>query len=228
MITFLCGKCGKRLQVADEVAGKKCRCPSCTTINVVPNSLPSGSSTYSNTTPPPGPPPSQSSLGDIFPSANSGASSSSSFAGGLWDGLNTPSSNGSSAQANNPYAAYQTPTPPPSQPSGPPNYMPQYGGGYLPEASPLGMIFGVISVVMPLFICFYGLSIPLGLVFGMAAWIVSSNDRKKVAQGIIRTGLADVGYTLGIIGTIINGLLLLLIAAFVIFVIVAAANGNMN
>ncbi len=88
------------------------------------------------------------------------------------------------------------------------------------------MIFGVLSVCMPLFICFYGLSIPLGLIFGIAAWIMSSTERKKAAQGIVRTGLADVGYILGIIGTVLNGILLLMIGGFIIFVIVSASRAN--
>lgn len=90
------------------------------------------------------------------------------------------------------------------------------------------MILGVLSVCMPLFICFYGLSIPLGLILGIVAWLTSASERKKAAQGLIRVGLADLGYILGIIGTVINAILLVVVMAFVLLVISAAASGNLK
>jgi hypothetical protein len=36
-IAFNCSDCGSPLKVADELGGKKCKCPKCSTVNVVPN-----------------------------------------------------------------------------------------------------------------------------------------------------------------------------------------------
>lgn len=39
MIEFTCDKCGQKLQMADEHAGKKCRCPDCREILIVPEQV---------------------------------------------------------------------------------------------------------------------------------------------------------------------------------------------
>lgn len=81
---------------------------------------------------------------------------------------------------------------------------------------------------MPLLVCFtYGIASLLGLVMGIVAWVASAGERRKAAQGLVRRGIADVGYVLGIIGTIINAILILFFAAIIIFVAIAAANGGL-
>src|SRR4051794_13499456 len=42
MIRFVCEKCGKRWQVADQLAGKKARCAGCSQVTVVPLTDPVG------------------------------------------------------------------------------------------------------------------------------------------------------------------------------------------
>jgi len=63
-------------------------------------------------------------------------------------------------------------------------------------------IFGLLGLVM------------MGPFFGIPAWIMGHRDLKKIREGIIpqsEEGLTRVGYILGIIATVLWGLILLIV-----------------
>lgn len=142
---------------------------------------------------------------------------------GFWDSLGVPSSNPGNSQAapHNPYAA--VPTPMHSQYT----YSPQQSG-YSPSTddNPLGLILGILSIVLALMSCgCYGLISPVGLVLGIIAWTSASRERTKIAQGLARpSSIVESGYILGIIGTILSAILMLLFAVLIIGLVIHAAN----
>lgn len=106
-------------------------------------------------------------------------------------------------------------------------YSPQQSG-YSPSTNdnPLGLILGILSVVVALMSCgCYGLISPVGLVLGIIAWVSSSRERTKIAQGLARpSGIVESGYILGIIGTILSAIIMLLFAVVIIGLVIHAAN----
>src|SRR5262249_34475079 len=85
---------------------------------------------------------------------------------------------------------------------------------YEPSRGGLTLTLGILSVVLMI----GGLLIgpPVGPVIGLAcslpAWIIGQGDRRRIQQGRIAPsdqGLATAGWVCGIVGTLINGLLLL-------------------
>lgn len=217
MITFDCAKCGRKLRVADQFAGKNCRCPSCSTIVPVPQI---GQPVSPSSTSAP-----DSSSSPWGGSASQPAANNSSATGdqGFWDSLGVPSTNPGSSPAapHNPYAAVPTPM------HSPYTYSPQQSG-YSPSTNdnPLGLILGILSVVVALMSCgCYGLISPVGLVLGIIAWVSSSRERTKIAQGLARpSGIVESGYILGIIGTILSAIIMLLFAVVIIGLVIHAAN----
>jgi uncharacterized protein DUF4190 len=130
----------------------------------------------------------------------------------------------------NPYGPpgppYQPPYQPPSQP---PYQQPPYGGpGYLPSsyAQPApneglavaSMVVGIVSIVLT---CLYGIGLlgsPVALVLGRVS--MKRIDRSQGQLG--GRGMAQAGFILGIIGTV----LLILALVAVVTVIIVAVNGG--
>ena len=87
------------------------------------------------------------------------------------------------------------------------------------------LTFGILSVVMALMSCgCYGLFAPIGLGFGIAGWYMSAKDFFKLNSGQINqvgSGLIQSSYTLGIIGTVLNSLIILLFGAVIAFYLLA-------
>jgi hypothetical protein len=222
LITFDCAKCGRKLRVADQFAGKNCRCPSCSTIVPVPQI---GQPVSPSSTSAPGSSSSPSSSSPWGGSASQPVANNSSATGnqGFWESLGVPSSNPGNSQPapHNPYAAVPTPM------HSPYTYSPQQSG-YSPSTNdnPLGLILGILSVVVALMSCgCYGLISPVGLVLGIIAWASSSRERTKIAQGLARpSGIVESGYILGIIGTILSAIIMLLFAVVIIGLVIHAAN----
>lgn len=217
MITFDCANCGRKLRVADQYAGKNCRCPSCTTVVAVPQIGQPVSQTPSSA-----PDSSNSPWGesDGQPAASSSSAKNNQ---GFWDSLGVPSSQYGNSQPapHNPYAAVPTPIQSPS------SYLPQPPGYQpSPEDNPLGLILGILSIVVALMSCgCYGLISPVGLVLGIIAWGSASRERTKIAQGLVRpSGIVQSGYILGIIGTILSAIIMLLFAVVIIGLVIHAAN----
>jgi predicted Zn finger-like uncharacterized protein len=72
-----------------------------------------------------------------------------------------------------------------------------------PHRGPLVLTFGVLSLVL-LSICF-----PVGVVLGLAAWVMGQADLRKLKRGDLDPagqGLTQAGWICGIIGTLLNGL----------------------
>jgi hypothetical protein len=80
---------------------------------------------------------------------------------------------------------------------------------------------------MPL-CCFVFL--PFGTVLGVSAWLISKSEKRKIEAGLMPpSGIVDAGYILGIVGTSINVLIILLgIAYFVVMMTFAIKNGGNN
>lgn len=125
------------------------------------------------------------------------------------------------------------------------DYDREVSGGGAPGRGGMVMTFGIISVVLfvvalvggfggsfifPLFgLCAPVLTI-IGLVLGIMAWLMGSSDLKKIKAGTISTtakGQTQGGFICGIVGTILNSLILLCgcIGVILFFAVGAAAFG---
>jgi predicted Zn finger-like uncharacterized protein len=92
-----------------------------------------------------------------------------------------------------------------------------------PHRGNLILIFGIISLVA---MAFCG---PLGLPFGVIAWVLGSRDLQKMNEGVMDPdgrGVTQAGKVCGIIGTIIDGLYLLGCGAYIGFIIVMIATDH--
>ena len=126
----------------------------------------------------------------------------------------------------NPYGSQ--PPPPPYQPPayGQPQY-PAYGGPGIPPGYPVqqpnegmavaAMVIGIVSLVLA---CGYGVGL-LGSPVAMIMGRVSMNRIDRSNGQLGGRGMAQAGFILGIVGTV----LLALAIIAVVVIIVAAANG---
>jgi len=79
-----------------------------------------------------------------------------------------------------------------------------------PHRGPVILTMGVLSVLMILGFCFAGIPNVLGLALGLGAWVMGHIDMPKIRSGQMdprESGMTSAGWILGIIGTLINGLL---------------------
>jgi len=86
-----------------------------------------------------------------------------------------------------------------------------------------GMIltFGIISAASITFAMCYGLTTPIGIGFGLAAWIMGSRDLKKIRAGMMDPegeGNTQAGWICGIIGVCLNTVAMLACGGFIWFI----------
>ena len=89
----------------------------------------------------------------------------------------------------------------------------------LPHRGSMILVFGILGVLT--FSC-----VILG-VFGIFAWVMGKRDLELMARGRMDKegeGLTRAGYVLGIVGTILFALYLLLIVAYIAFIAIMIAN----
>jgi hypothetical protein len=85
-----------------------------------------------------------------------------------------------------------------------------------PDRGSMVLTLGILSLVMLSF------CIPLGVVFGLCAWVMGSQDLRKIRAGSMDEsgqGMTHAGWICGILGTLINGLLTLSCVGFIIVIL---------
>lgn len=86
-----------------------------------------------------------------------------------------------------------------------------------PHRGSLILTLGILSIVLPFFCC-----PPIGLAMGVVGWIMGLSDLRKMRANAMDPeghGTTQAGYICGIIGTVIGGLMTLLMIVYFIFVI---------
>jgi hypothetical protein len=84
-----------------------------------------------------------------------------------------------------------------------------------PHRGPLIMVLGIVSLVM------LGFLPPLGIPFGIAAWVMGRGDLKKIRAGVIDPdgeSKTNAGRLCGLVGTIISTSMTLFLAVFYVFI----------
>ncbi len=232
-ISFLCQRCRTQLKTPDGSTGKHCRCPSCGEIMTVPD--PSIQPRLQDA---PVDLPLDLSIGvdenssrnrSLPPSGRTASSHSHTLSANVppiptqhqrtpqIKNFNQPNfSQQPGGQQRNPFAAPATDYTKPSEP---------YYGARNTDRGAMLLTFGILSVVMALMSCgCYGMFTPIGLGFGIAGWYMSAKDFVKLNSGQINqvgSGLIQAGYTLGIIGTVLNCLIILLFGGVIAFYLLA-------
>jgi predicted Zn finger-like uncharacterized protein len=94
-----------------------------------------------------------------------------------------------------------------------------------PHRGGLILTFGIISIASLLPTC--GVLSPIAIGLGIAAWLMGHSDLRKIKEGSMDPdgqGSTQAGYVCGIIGTILNLLLILACGAYFALVAIVAAN----
>ena len=92
-------------------------------------------------------------------------------------------------------------------------------GNYAPDRGGLILAFGIISLVLAITGGLFFVGLPLGIM----AWIWGSKDQKEIAAGRMNPsgqGNTQIGFILGIIGTILNVLILVGVCIYLVFVVI--------
>jgi hypothetical protein len=88
------------------------------------------------------------------------------------------------------------------------------------------LVFGIISIASVILnMCYIGVLI--GLPLGITAWVMGSGDLRKIKKGEMDEeglGMTQAGWICGIVGTILQSLVLLLCGGFITFLLVSGAN----
>ena len=217
MPQFPCPQCQKTLKTPDETAGKRCRCPDCGHVMVIPDASPQSGSPPAAQSPPPSnwgsqpgkpaaPPPSN------YPSQHPGSQYPSHYPAGQ-----------SAPPPVNPYS-------PPPQSQSPYQNPSNYGQGPSPVTHSGGnstaLILGIISIVTGVASCSCcGLLIPVGLALGITAWIMGRNELMAIKAGRMHPAgesTANGGMICGIIGTVMCGLSVVIQLAMIILQVVVS------
>jgi hypothetical protein len=85
------------------------------------------------------------------------------------------------------------------------------------------LTLGILSIVAPFASCLVGIAWIAGLPMGIIAWMMGSTDLDKMKRGIMDPGgesSTRQGYICGIIGTVLNGLFMLLCVGYISFIVV--------
>ena len=96
-----------------------------------------------------------------------------------------------------------------------------------PHRGPLILVFGIISLAALFLNMCYGLGILIGLPLGITAWVLGSGDLRKIKKGEMDEeglGMTQAGWICGIIGTILQSLVLLTCGGFITFFLLMQAN----
>jgi hypothetical protein len=96
-----------------------------------------------------------------------------------------------------------------------------------PHRGTLILVFGVLSLVlMGCGAMTMGLAALVGLVFGIIAWIMGKKDLEKMRTGTMDPegqGLTQAGWICGIIGTILDSLVVFGCVAYIVLLVCATA-----
>lgn len=212
-VIVACPSCGGKLRVGDALLGQKVRCPACR-------------HTFESTAPQPSPPapqdlPLQLSLDD--PSSPPSPAPSAET-GGLIGAIEIKSSK-QDEPTPPPRLPKSSPpdTPPPSEPprrsasrwAGEQEYdweMPdlrrrQSRRDAEPDRGAIVLSLGIISLACLMVWC-----APVGVLLGLAAWIMGQSDLRKMKSGLMDVngrGMTRGGWICGILGVVLNGLITL-------------------
>jgi predicted Zn finger-like uncharacterized protein len=96
-----------------------------------------------------------------------------------------------------------------------------------PHRGSLILVFGIISLASVVLNTCYGLGVLIGLPLGITAWVLGSGDLRKIKKGEMDEeglGMTQAGWICGIIGTILQSLILLTCGGFLTFILVQANN----
>jgi predicted Zn finger-like uncharacterized protein len=97
-----------------------------------------------------------------------------------------------------------------------------------PHRGNMVLVFGIISLAA---LALGGCGAVVGLPFGIIAWVMGRGDMQKMDAGIMDPegrGTTQAGKVCGIIGTILDGLLLLGCVGYIAFFAIMAATGSMH
>jgi hypothetical protein len=200
-IVVECPSCGQKLKVPENLEGKKVRCSKC-----------QGTFTAEPPAPPPPPPADERELADDLPPDD--------------DYEDRPKRRSKRRRDDDD----------------------RYGGPVRPARGGMILTFGIVSIALAVlnFPCsfltglipFVGIASPVvtglfligGFVFGILGWVMGSGDLKKIKAGIVDRsgqGATKGGFICGIVGTVLNSLILLCgcIGLIAFFIFGAAALG---
>jgi uncharacterized protein YbaR (Trm112 family) len=188
-----CPVCSRALEVSDELRGQELRCPACDT-TFLPGAKPEPSTEPEAAGPPARRRVRRDAAGEAEPCPNCGA-------GIPADVLRCPSCQAElEFEDDRPWADGRV-----------------VARDAEPHRGSLVLTLGILSIVLPFFCC-----PPLGLAMGVVGWIMGLSDLRKMrANAMDREGYGttQAGFVCGIIGTVIGGLMTLLMIAYFIFVI---------
>lgn len=238
-----CPSCNRKLRVPDELLGKKVKCPTCATVFAASSFAPP-------TEPPPAPPPT------MTPPVPAAAADQPHLNLSLEESDASAKQGGSQPQPVSPPSPSPRPTDQEGDYKTCPYCREQIRreatrcrhcgeslGGVEgederpweqpqrrpvrrdcdPHRGSLVLTFGIISLVS-LAICG-----PVGLPFGITAWVLGQSDLKKMRSGVMDPegiGMTQAGWICGIVGTIITGLYALGCLAYVGFIFAIAISGK--
>jgi predicted Zn finger-like uncharacterized protein len=97
-----------------------------------------------------------------------------------------------------------------------------------PHRGNMVLVFGIISLAA---LVLGGCGAVVGLPFGIIAWVMGRGDMQKMDAGVMDPqgrGTTQAGKVCGIIGTVIDGALVLLCVGYIAFIAILAATGNMK
>jgi predicted Zn finger-like uncharacterized protein len=98
-----------------------------------------------------------------------------------------------------------------------------------PHRGVLILVLGIISLAAVFLSMCYGLGVLIGLPLGITAWVLGNGDLRKIKnhemdeEGL---GLTQAGWICGIIGTILQSLVLLTCGGFITFVLILGASSS--
>jgi hypothetical protein len=91
------------------------------------------------------------------------------------------------------------------------------------------LTFGIISAASIMLDMCYGIGIPFGIGFGIAAWVMGSGDLKKIRAGAMDPdgeGTTQAGWICGIIGVCLSTLALLACGGMIGFIVYIESQRN--
>lgn len=216
-LIITCPSCGGKLRVADDLRGRRVRCPTCERQFEAPSA----------NAPTPLPPEPRDFPLDLSLGEAGAPSAPSSDAPGLLGAVELKP------------VGQTAPAPPPPSPEPPwrtpprlpeddydedvPSFRrrPPPRRDCEPDRGSVVLTLGIISLVC-MVLC---VTSPIGLILGICAWVMGQNDLRKMRRGDMDPrgeGATQAGWICGIIGTVLNALVALLCSGYLSLFIFAA------